>query len=137
VHQARDGVFQLAPVDDHRGVHREVVVLARVVDVQMGVQHVAHVAHPDAMVGQLPFDHVLVELQAAHPQRLHDRVVAVAGVDDDGVAPAEDEKAVDRHAPGAPAIAPEDEEARFELDVAVVEHPDFQSHSAPPCQVSR
>jgi hypothetical protein len=38
VHQAGDRAFQLAPVDHHGGVHREVVVLAGMVDVQVGVQ---------------------------------------------------------------------------------------------------
>jgi hypothetical protein len=111
--------------------------LPGVVDVEVGVQHVAHVAHLHAVVGELAFDHVLVELEAAHPERPHDRVVAVAGVHDDRILPAEDQEAVDRHPPRPPAVAPEDEERAFELDIAVVQYLDLQSHPGPSPQFSR
>ena len=128
VHQARHRVFQLAPVDDHRGVHREQVVLAGVVDVQVRVHDVAHVAHAHAVALQLVLDHVLVELQAAHAQRFHDLVGAVAGIDHDRPGSAEDQEAEGRHPPRAAAAAPQHQEAAFQLDVAVVEDLDFERH---------
>ncbi len=128
VHEPRHRVLHLAPVEDDRRRHREAVVLAAVVDVHVGVADVADVADAHAVARELVLDHVLVELEAAHAERLHDRVVAVAGVDHDRVLPAEDQEAVDGHAAGAAAVAAEHEEARFELDVAVVEQLDFQGH---------
>ena len=132
VHQAGDRVFELAPVDADRGVHREQVVLAGVIDVQVGVQHVAHVAHAHAVARELVLDHVLVELQPAHAERFHDLVRAVAGVDHDRPGAAEDQEAEGRHAPRAAAVAPEHQEARFQFDVAVVEDLDFECHVFPP-----
>ena len=49
MHQARDRILELAPVDDDGRVHREEVVLAGVIDVQMGVQHEADVAQAHAV----------------------------------------------------------------------------------------
>ncbi len=49
-----------------------------------------------------------------------------------GQGPPLDEKAERQHAPGAPAIAPQHQKARFQLDVAVVEDLDFQRHGFPP-----
>ena len=95
------------------------------IDVQMGVHDEAHVAHPHAVAGELVLDHVLVELQAAHAQRFHDLVGAVAGVDHDRPGAAEDEKAEREDAARASAIAPQHQEARLELDVAVVEDLDL------------
>ena len=132
MHQPRDRIFQLAAVDDHRRVHREQFVLARVVDMQVRVQHVADVAHPHAVLRELVLDHVLVELEAAHAEALHDLVMAIAGVDHEGPGSAQDQKAVGRHTARAAAIAPQHEEAQFKLDIAVVEHLDFQSHLALP-----
>ncbi len=83
MHQARDRIFEFAPVDGDGRVHREQIVLAGVVDMQMGVQHIAHVAHAHAVAHELVLDHVLVILQAAHAQSFHDLIGAVAGVDDD------------------------------------------------------
>ena len=40
------------------------------IDVQMRVQHIADVAHPQAMLGKLVLDHVLVELQTAHARAI-------------------------------------------------------------------
>ncbi len=92
------------------------------VDVQMGVQDEAHVAQFHAVASELVLDQVFVELEAAHAQRFHDLVGAVAGVDHDRPGAAEDEEAEREHAARAPAIVPQDEKARLELDVAVVEN---------------
>ena len=131
MHQARDRIFHLAAVEDHRGVHREQVVLAGVVDVQMRVHDVAHVAHAHAVLGELVLDHVLVELQAAHAERFHDLVGAVAGVDHHRPGAAQDQEAQRRHAARAAAVAAEHEEAAFQFDVAVVENLDFEGHGRP------
>src|SRR5208337_424038 len=58
-------------------------------------------------------------------------VRAVPGVDQDRIGPAQDQKAERRHAPSAAAIAPKHEEARLELDVAIIENLDFQRHVVP------
>ena len=73
-----------------------------------------------------------MELQPAHAERLHDLVGAVAGVDHDRIGAAEDEEAQRQHAPRAAAVAAEHQEARFQLDVAIVENLDFQRHGVPP-----
>ncbi len=127
-HEAGDRMLEFAAVEHHRRVHGKVVVLPGMVDMKVGVDDVAHVADLEAVPGELVLHHVLMELEAAHAERLHDRVVAVAGIDHHGVAAARDEEAVDRDAPGAPAIPAEDEEARFELDIAVVEELDLERH---------
>ena len=85
MHEAGDGIFELPAIDDHRRIHRKEIILAGVVDVQVGVQHEANVAHAHAMLGQLIFDHVLMELQPAHAQRLHDLVRSVTGVDENRI----------------------------------------------------
>ena len=131
VHQAGDGVLEFAPVHADGRVHREQVVLAGMVDVQVGVQHVSNVPHAHAVLRQLVLDHVLVELQAAHAERFHDLVRAVAGVDHDRPRTTEDEEAEGRHPARAAAVAPQHQEARFELDVAVVENLDFECHCFP------
>ena len=102
------------------------------VDLEMGVHDIAHIAHPHAVPGELVLDHVLVELEAAHAEALHDLVVAVAGIDHHRPGPAEDQEAIGRHAAGAAAIAAEHEEARFQLDIAIVENLDFEGHERPP-----
>ena len=107
------------------------------IDVQVGVQHEADVAHAHAMLGELILDHVLVELQPAHAQRLHDLVRAVAGVDHNRIGAAKDQKSQRQHAARAPAVAAKDKEARFELDVAIVENLDFQRHDFLPTFVFR
>jgi len=61
------------------------IVLAGVVDVQMGVANEADVAQAYAMARELVLDHVLMKLQAAHAERFHDLIGAVAGVDDDRI----------------------------------------------------
>ena len=98
------------------------------VDMQVRMQDVAHVAEPQPVFLQLVLDHGLVGLQPAHPQRLHDLVRAIAGIDHHRPGPAENEKAEDRHPAYAAAIAAEHQEARFEFDVAVVENFDFKCH---------
>ena len=84
------------------------------------------------MLGKLVLDHVLVKLEPAHAERLHDLIRAVAGVDENRIGPAEDQKSERRHAAGAAAIAAKDKEARFELDVAIVEDLDFERHDSLP-----
>ena len=88
------------------------------------------------MTRELVLDHVLVELEAPHAEALHDLVRAIAGVDHDRVGAPEDEEPERRDAARAPAVAPEHEEARFELDVAVVEHLDFERHGRSPLSLS-
>ena len=131
MHKARDRVFHLAAVEDDRGVHREQVVLAGVIDMQVRVHDVAHVAHAHAVLGELVLDHVLVELQPAHAERFHDLIGAVAGVDHHRPRAAQDQEAQRRHAAYAAAVAAEHEKAAFQLDVAVVEHLDFEGHGRP------
>src|SRR3569833_4749333 len=98
------------------------------IDVQMGVTDIADVAHSHAMAHQLVLDHVLMELQAAHAERFHDLVGPIAGVHDDRIGPAEDQEAQRQHPPGAAAIAPQHQEARIQLDVAIVQDLDLQRH---------
>src|SRR6202008_3507696 len=74
-------------------------------------------------------DHVLVRLQAPHPERLHDLIRAIARVDQNRPWTSENQKSIGRHPTGAAAIAAEDEKARFELDIAVVENLDFERHT--------
>ena len=50
MHEAGDRVFQLPAIDDDRRVHRKEVVLAGVVDMQMGVADEADVAHAHAVL---------------------------------------------------------------------------------------
>jgi hypothetical protein len=64
MHKSGDGVFQLLSVHHDRGAHREQVVLAGVIDMQVRVHNETHVAEPQSMPRQLVLDHVLVELQA-------------------------------------------------------------------------
>src|SRR5216683_6215616 len=63
-----------------------------------------------------------------HAERLHDLIGAVAGIDDDWIGASGNEKAECQHTPCAPAVAAEHQEARFQLDVAIVENLDFQRH---------
>ena len=128
MHQARDRTLQLPPVHDDRRVHREMIVLAGMIDVCVRMTDVPHVPDLDAVFGKLVLDHVLVVLQPAHPERFHDRVVAIAGIDDDRIAATDDQEAVHRHPFGPSTSATEHEKARFELDIAEVEHLDFQRH---------
>jgi hypothetical protein len=129
VHQAGDGIFQLLAIQDDRGVHREQIVFAGMVDMQVGVADEADVAHAHAVTHQLVLDHVLVKLQAAHAQRLHDLIGAIAGVDHDRVLPADDQEAKRKDAAGAAAIATEHEKARFQLDIAIIQNLDLQRHN--------
>jgi hypothetical protein len=76
-------------------------------------------------------DHVLMILQPAHTQRFHDLVGAVAGVDHDRIFAAEDQEAEGEHAASAAAVAAENQKARFQLDIAVVQDLDLQRHSFP------
>ena len=130
VHQAGDGALELSTIHHDGGVHREVIVFSRVIDVRVRVADVANITDLDPMTGKLVLDHVLVVLQSAHAQRFHDRVVAIAGIDDDRILPAEDQEAIDRHALHPSAATTKHEKARFELNVAKVQHLDFQRHQS-------
>ena len=77
------------------------------INMQMRVQDVPHVAEFQPVLFKLVLDHGFVRLQAAHAERLHDLVRAIPGVDDDRPGAAENEKAENRHPPGAAAVAPE------------------------------
>src|SRR3954454_1720434 len=130
-HQARGGVLELAPVDDHRGaVHRELVVVARVVDVQVRVQDVADVLHLQPVLVELLLHALAVAPPALHAEVAHDGRIGEAGVDDDRRLAAEDEEAERRHLLPPAGILGEDEEARVELDVAEVEDLHFETHCA-------
>ena len=120
MHEAGDRALELAAVDHDRRVHREQVVFAGMIDMEMRVQNVTDIAELQAVSGELVLDHILMELQPSHAERFHDRIVAVAGIDQHRILAAEDQIAVDRHAPGPPAFMAEHQEARLELDVAIV-----------------
>ena len=129
-HQARDRVLELAAVDDDGGpVHRELVVVAGVVDVQMGVQDVADVLHLEAVLGELLLHALLVAPPAGHAEVAHDRRVAEARVDDDRRLAAGDEEAERRDLLRLSGLEREHEEARVELDVAQVEDLHFETHA--------
>ena len=129
-HQARDRVLELAAVDDDgRPVHRELVVVAGVVDVQMGVQDVADVLHLEAVLGELLLHALLVAPPAGHAEVAHDRRIAEARVDDDRGLAAGDEEAERRHLLRLSGLERQHEEARVELDVAQVEDLHFETHS--------
>ena len=132
MHQAGDGIFQLAPVDADRRVHREQIVLAGMIDMQMCMQNETHVAELHAMTRELVLDHVLVELQPAHAERFHDLVGAESGIDQDRPRPAHDQKAEREHAARAPAILPEHKEASFQFNIAVIENLDLKRHGSLP-----
>ena len=73
----------------------------------MGVQDVADVAEPQTMFLELVLDHGFVALQAAHAERFHNLVRAVAGIDQDWPGAAEYQHAKHRSAAGAAAVASE------------------------------
>ena len=125
VHETGHGAFKFTPVDDHRGVHREVIVLAGMVDMQMRVDDVADIAGFQAMPGELVLDHVVMGLKTPHPQAFHDRVVAISGVDHDGMASAQNQEAVDRHPRNPPAMVSEHQKTVLELDVTIIEQMDL------------
>src|SRR5262249_37599345 len=90
-------------------------------------------ADPQAMFLELVLDHGFVALQAAHAERFHDLVRAVAGIDQDRPGAPEYQHAEHQHAAGATAIAPEHQEARFKLfNVPVIENLDLQRHTILP-----
>jgi hypothetical protein len=97
---------------------------------------VTHITHPDAVPGELVLDHVLMVLQPAHSQALHDLIVAIAGIDHHRPGTAEDQETVGVYPPGAPAIAPQHEKAGFQLDVAVVQDLDLERHVVVPLVAS-
>ena len=126
--QARDRIFELAPVDDDRRVHREVIVLAGVIDMQVRMGDIANVTHFHAMSRELVLDHVLMILESAHPQRLHDLVGAKTRIHEHGMRAAENQESKGVDALRSSAILAEHEEACFQLDIAKVEDLDFQRH---------
>ena len=128
MHQSGDGVFQLLAIEHDRRVHRKQIVLAGMIDVQMGVADVADVAHAHAVARELVLDHVLVELKSAHAQRFHDLVGAVAGVDHDRIGTADDQEAQRQDAAGPAAIAAKHEKTRFQFDISIVQNLDFKRH---------
>ena len=128
MHQSGDGIFKLLAVEHDRRVHGKQVVLAGVVDVQMGVADVADVAHPYTVARELILYHVLVKLKPAHAQRFHDLVGAIAGVDHHRIGTADDQEAQRQDAASPAAIAAEHEKARFQFDIAIVQNLDFKRH---------
>jgi hypothetical protein len=127
-HQPGHRELQLAAVDDHDGVHRELRVLAGVIDVQMGVQDEPNVGLLHPMLGELLLHALLAVVEALHPQVAHDLGMAESRIDDDRGLTAADQKPeygyLDRH----PAVVPQDEEARLEFDVPQVEDLDLKTH---------
>jgi hypothetical protein len=96
---------------------REVVVLARVVDVQMRVQNPAHVLRLETVLRELCLEHLLLADPALHPEAVHDLRVGGARVDENRGVAAEDQVAEGRHPEANAHVLAEDEEARVELDV--------------------
>ena len=92
------------------------------------IRNIAIIARLEPVPGQLVLDQVVVKLKPAHAQALHDRVVAIAGVDQHRVAAAKDQEAVDRHPPDAPAFVAQHQKAGLELDIAIIEQVDRQCH---------
>ena len=90
---------------------------------------------PKSVFLELVLDHGLVALQPAHAERFHYLIGAVAGVDQDRPSAAENEHAEHRRAADAAAIASEHQEARFKLDVPVIENLDLQRHTVLPRSV--
>jgi hypothetical protein len=128
-HDSGGRVLELTPVRDHGLPHRELGVLARVVDVVMCVEDPADVADLHAVPRQLASDRHLLRDDSSHAEPLHDLRVAGACVDNDRVElGAEDEVAPGLHPGADPHVAGEDEEARLELDVDQIEHLDLVGH---------
>ena len=99
---------------------------------QVCVADIANIAHLNAVPRQLVFNHIVVELQTAHAQHLHDGIVAVAGIHHNRVLAAKDQKAIDWHAFGPSAVTSEHKEARFQLDITIVKQSDFKRHMLSP-----
>ena len=128
IHDAGYRKFHLAPVDDDGGVHREVIVLAGMVNVQVRVHDVADVPRLQPMVCQLVFDHVSMVLEPSHSEGFHDGVVAIPGIDQDRIFAARYQESTDRHATHPTAIVAQHEKRGLKLDVAVVENVDLKCH---------
>ena len=104
-------------------VHGKEVVLAGMVDMQVRVQDVAHVAELQPVFLELILDHILMRLHPAHAERFHDLVGAIAGVDQDRPGSAENEEAIDVGTRRVrPQSRPSTRKLEFELDIAVVEN---------------
>ena len=134
-HQARDGELQLTPVDHDRRPDREAVVLAGVIDVQVGVQD-----PPDVIGRQVELRELVLQLHLlghvpGHAQPLHDSGVAGAGVDEDGLLPAEDQEPECRDPLPYPHVAPEHQETGLDVDVDEAEKLDLQGHANSPLAV--
>ena len=129
-HETGDRVLQLAAVDRDGGGVREEVVLARVVDVEMGVQDVADVAHLDPVPGERVVQNLLAGLDPAHPEPFHDLDVPVSGVHEDQVRPAGDQVRKGGHPRDPSGVARQHQEARVELDVPDVENLDLHAHAS-------
>ena len=84
-HETGDRVLELPAVDRDRRRVREEVVPARVVDVEVGVQDVADVAHLHTVPGQRVVQHLLACLDPAHAEAFHDLDVPVSGIHENQV----------------------------------------------------
>src|SRR4051812_27928641 len=127
-HQARHGVLELGTVDDDGRVQREVLVVARVIDVQMRMQDVADVLHLEAVSVERLLHSLTVPPPPLHPQVPHDLGLAEAGVDDDRRLASGDEEPERRHLLAPARVLREHKEARVERDIAQVEDVHFQTH---------
>src|SRR4051794_10142863 len=131
--QARHGVFELAPIDHDRGRQRELVGLAGVIEMKMGVQDISHVAEPDPMGPELSLERLPGRLEAAQPDPLQDFGMPEPGVDDDDVLGTDEQEALDRK-PNPNARSPRrDGTAAVDLERAEVQNLDVPGQaSAPP-----
>jgi len=111
------------------------VVLAGMVDVQVGVQHITDIAEFDPVFRQLVLDHIVVELQTAHAQRFHDRIVPIPGINNNRIGAAQNQVAIDGNPFDPAAIVPENQKTVFQFDVAIVQNLDLKCHSLSPFSV--
>jgi hypothetical protein len=84
------------PIDHNRGRQRERLGLAGVIEMEVGVQDISHVAKPDPMGPQLSVERLPGLLEAAQPDPLQDFGMPEPGVDDDDVLGTDEQEALDR-----------------------------------------
>ena len=127
-HQTGDRELELTAIDHDSRRGREAVVLAGVIDVQMGVQDPADVAGRQVVFLQLVIELHLLGHVAGHAQPLHDLGMARSGVDDDRLV-AKDQEPERRDLRTYAHVAPEYEEARLDVDVDEAQKLDLEGHA--------
>jgi hypothetical protein len=96
--QARHRVLELAPVDHDRGRQRELVGLARVIEMQVSVQDISHVCNPDPVGSELSVESLPRLFEASQPDPLQDVRMPEPRVHDDDVLGTHKQEALDRKA---------------------------------------